>query len=256
MNTLKTEQEGGHTPLMKSVRSMRIPASNELLFSWGRYLYWADLMQRQWDKFMTEKGADAKNANPEWLGVSCYWAASLYVVIEGWETAKFKEPIIDALLGVSNYKGVLRRLRNGAFHYQQELISKKIIEFFQSPDVTPWLYFLHEEFCRRLRDFVETVARSARFSPEQAQEWHEDFAHLIGWLPLRPAEKELKALRKKFDDIENELDASGSTSEAAQDLRASLSQYDTAVKKTEESIKEYRRNQLAKLGLNPHDFIP
>ncbi len=59
-------------------------------------------MYRDWDKFMAEKGADAKKAKPEWLGVSCYWGASLYVVIEGWESAKFKDPIVDALLGISN----------------------------------------------------------------------------------------------------------------------------------------------------------
>ena len=90
--------------------------NNEVLFSWGRYLYWAELRHRDWENFMTEKGADTKKAHPEWLGVSCYWASSLYVVIEGWETAKFKDPIVDALLGISNYKDLLRRLRNGTFH--------------------------------------------------------------------------------------------------------------------------------------------
>src|SRR6266571_1991294 len=150
-----------------------ITANSELLFSWGRYLYWADLMYGDWDKFMTEKGADTKTAKPEWLGVSCYWGASLYVVIEGWETAKFKDPIVDALLGVSDYKDVLRKLRNGTFHYQAKLLSPKVTEFFRSPNVTLWLYFLHEEFCRWLRDCIETVERGARLSPELSQEWRD-----------------------------------------------------------------------------------
>jgi hypothetical protein len=230
---------------------------NDFLISWGRYLYWADLMQRDWDKFMTEKGVDADKIIPEWLGVSCYWAASLYVVIEGWETEKLEDPIIDALLGISNYKDVLRRLRNGTFHYQAALISPKVTEFFESTDVTLWLYVLHEEFCRWLRDCVETIERVAILSPEQSQEWRETFCGLIGWLPLRPGEEELRTLKKKCEEIKAELDADGSVSEEAKDLRAaSLGLYDTAVKKTAESVREYRRNQLAKVGLNPDDFIP
>ncbi len=230
-------------------------ANSELLFSWGRYLYWADLMYRDWDKFMAEKGADAKRANPEWLGVSSYWAASLYVVIEGWEIAKFKDPIVDALLRVSNYKDVLRRLRNGTFHYQPAILSQKIVDFFKSPDVTLWLYFLHEEFCRWLRDYIETVELGARLSPEQSKEWRDDCVELFGWLPLRPAEQELESLRKLTVETREELDASRSDSEAATDLRASLGGYETAVKETAERVRQYRRDRLAQLGLNPDNYI-
>jgi hypothetical protein len=216
---------------------MSFPPNSELLYSWGRYLYWADLMQRDWDRFMAEKGENANKAIPEWLGVSCYWAASEYVVIEGWETADFDDPVVDALLGLTKYKEMLRRLRNGTFHYQPALISPKVVEFFQSPDVTLWLYFLHEEFCRWLRDCVEIVERSALLSPGQSQEWRDDFAKLVGWLPLRPAERELKRCKQTRDETEAKLDASGSCSEAALDLRASLSLYEDAVKKTAEAVQ-------------------
>jgi hypothetical protein len=230
--------------------------NGEFLVAWGRYLYWADLMQRDWNKYMAEKDADADKAIPEWLGVTCYWGASLYVVIEGWERAKFKDPIIDALLGFSKHKDALRKLRNGTFHYQPALISPKLTEFLESPDMTLWLYFLHEEFCRWLRDCIEAVARAARLSPEKSQEWREDFSALVGWLPLRPAEERQQAFKKMCDDVEAELDSSGSTSQEALDLRASLGLYDTAVQKTAERVREYRRTLLAKLGLNPDDFIP
>jgi hypothetical protein len=236
--------------------NIRDIVNGEFLVSWGRYLYWAELMRRDWDAFMTEKGAGANMPIPEWLGVTCYWAASLYVVIEGWEAARFKDPIIDVLLGISNYKDVLRKLRNGTFHYQPELVSPKVTGVLESFEVNLWLHFLHEEFCRWLRDVVETVGQAARLSPEQLEEWREELPDIVGWLPLRPAEEEMKALRKKFDDIEKELDASGSTSKEALDLRASLSLYDVAVKKTAESVREDRRDMLAKFGLNPDDFIP
>ena len=177
-------------------------------------------------------------------------------MIEGWEKAQFKDPVVDSVIGVSNYKDVLRRLRNGMFHYQPEIIPQKLTEFFKSSDAPLWLYFLHEEFCRWLRDHVEMVERSARLSPQQSQEWREDFAELVGWLPPRPAEEQLTALRKRCEEIEAELDASGSTSESAQDLRASLRAYDVAANQTAELVRQCRRNQLAKLGLNPDDYIP
>jgi hypothetical protein len=63
-------------------------------------------------------------------------------------------------------------------------------------------------------------------------------------------------LRKKFDEIETELDESGSTSKEAQALRATLGLYDTTVKQTAEGVREYRREFLAKVGLNPDDYIP
>ncbi len=132
-------------------------------------------------------------------------------------------------------------------------------EFFQSSDaeaILLWLHFLHEEFCRWLRDCSEAMGHEPLATQEQSQEWRDTCAHLFGWLPLRPAEEELQSLRKEFDDIEAELDASGSTSEAALDLRASLGLYDTAVQKTAEGVRGYRRTLLAKLGLNPDDYIP
>jgi hypothetical protein len=230
-------------------------ANTELLCSWGRYLYWAELMKREHDKFMEESGAKGNKAISEWLGLRCYWAASLYVVIEGWETAKFKDPIVDALLTISNYKDVLRRLRNGTFHYQPAIVSQKVVDFFQSPDVILWLCFLQQELCRWLRDFVETVERATLLPPEQAQEWRDDFADLVGWLPPRLGEEKQKALKKKCEDIGAMLDASGSTTEAAKDLRASLGLYDTTVKKTAEGVRAYRREILGKFGLNPDNYI-
>lgn len=233
-----------------------IAAQGELLFSWGRYLYWAELKQRDWDRFMTEKGEGATEAIPEWLGVSCYWAASLYVVIEGWETAKFQDPIIEALLKLSNYKDILKRLRNGTFHYQPELIAPKTNAFLSSPEGTLWLYFLHEEFCRWLRDCIETVERAALMSTEELGKWHKQCETLIGWLPLRPAEEQLNELRQMLDETKRELDASGDVSDVAEDLRSSFGLHDTAVKQTAERVRDYRRELLAKLGLKPDDYIP
>lgn len=202
---------------------------------------------------MTEKSAEPEIS--ESLGVTSYWAASLYVVIEGWETAKFQDPVIDALLAVSNHKDVLRRLRNGTFHYQRSLVSEKFGDFLNSYDALLWLYTLHTEFCRWLRDCVELVARSARLSPEKSQEWRNDFAELVGWLPLRPAEQELEEFRKLIVQTRLDLDASGDDSDSARDLRASLGGYDVAVQQTDERVRQSRRELLTQLGMNPDNYI-
>lgn len=229
-----------------------VTANSELFFTWGRYMYWAELMYRNWDRYMTEKGAGPEI--PERLAVCSYWAASLYVVIEGWEKAKFKDPIIDALLAVSDHKDVLRRLRNGTFHYQPSLTSSKLLDFLSSPDCLLWLYTLHTEFCLWLRDCVELVGRSARLSTEKSEEWRQEFATLAGWLPLRPAENELEELRKLTVQAREELDASGDDSEPAREFRSSLGDYDVAVIQTAQNVREVRRGLLAQLGLNPDNY--
>jgi hypothetical protein len=175
-------------------------------------------------------------------------------VIEGWERAKFNDPIIDALLSLRNHKDLLRKLRNGTFHYQPEIISPKMTEFLRSSDAATallWLHFLHEEFCRWLRDCAEVMT-----TPEIASKWKEHCADLFGWLPPRPAEEQLTELAKRRDEIVAALDASGHDSgDAAVDLRSWLGTYDTTLKDTAERVREYRRTVLAKVGLNPDDYI-
>jgi hypothetical protein len=225
-------------------------ADSDLLFSWGRYLYWAELMRRHWDNFLKERGPDAY-PTPEWLGVSSYWAASLFVVIEGWKDARFDDPVINAMLELSNYTDVLRKFRNGTFHYQPELVSAKVIDFFRTPYVIWWVHFLHEEFCRWLRDCIDPVGSAAYFSREQTQEFQKNLADLIGWLPLRPAERELESLQKRVIEETEKLDAGGKI-EAAEALRASLRK---AVEETAATVRQSRRDFLARVGLNP-DLVP
>jgi hypothetical protein len=230
-----------------------ISNKSEVFFTWGRYLYWAELMYRNWDRYMTEKGAGAEI--PERLAVSSYWASSLYVVIEGWEVAKFKDPIIDALLSIADHKDVLRRLRNGTFHYQPSLTSNKL-GFLNSYHCLMWLHTVHSEFCRWLRDCIELVASLARLSGEASEEWRQGVATLAGWLPPRPAEGELEEFKKLTLQAREELEASGDDSDAARELRASLGGYDAAVIQTAENVRQVRRDLLAQVGLNPDNYVP
>ena len=232
-----------------------IRTDNGTLFSWGRYLYWADLMCRNYDSFMDEEEDSVGEVLPDFCGLFSYWASSLYVVIEGWERAKFSDSIIDALLQVSDYKDALRRLRSVTFHFEPELLSQESKDFYVMPEVNLWVHTLHDEFCRWLRDFVEAVERSGRLSAEESQQWRQEFAKLVGWLPPKRGEQELAELRRKRDEIEKEIDATGDTSEAATELRKSLSLCDDAERKTVALVIEMRRERIAKLGLEPNNYV-
>jgi hypothetical protein len=175
------------------VLSRTSPADLDEVFAWGKYLHWEDMMFRNFLRYMDEKGNASTDNHQSILGVNCYWAASLYVVVEGWETAHFHDSIIDALLGISNYKDALRRLRNGTFHYQPSLIPQKVIAFFQSYEMSLWAVTLHEEFCRCFRDWVEAVSGQTSLRDEIKEE----ISKLIGWIPLRPAEGRLKEFKEK-----------------------------------------------------------
>jgi hypothetical protein len=175
---------------------IQIPADGNLVFAWGRYLYWAELSRRNWHRFITRNPTFTQQLIPQWLGVSCYWAASLYVVIEGWEEAGFQDPLVDRLLKLSDYKAVLKKLRNGTFHYQPSIFSPKITDFFKSIDTTVWLNILQEEFVRWLRDCFETLKAAGPMPAEKAQQWWGELATIMGALPLSMTEPELENRRE------------------------------------------------------------
>jgi hypothetical protein len=227
-----------------------------ILVSWGRYLFWAELRYRDWYKYMDKKGENAAEAISEWLGVSCYWAASLYVVIEGWETAKFKDPIIDALIALPKYRKALKRLRNGTFHYQPEVISPKVMEFLEATDVTDWLNFLRGEFRRWFYDQMEKIDRFTLRLPMPYKKWRKIFSDLVGELPSKPLAERIKRVNKQRDKVARKLEAEGSGSERAQDLRDVLDLCDLKINEAQEWIRNYRREQLAKFGLEPDTFLP
>ena len=88
----------------------------------------------------------------------CY--ASLSVVIEGWEKLDLRDAEIDALLAAGGnleqpgtFRYRLKRLRNGVFHYQEELSSDpKFREFMSDAGAGTWATKLHRAFERYFRE--------------------------------------------------------------------------------------------------------
>jgi hypothetical protein len=74
-----------------------------------------------------------------------YWYGGLYVVIEGWQELGLRDPTIDSLLASSNVS-LLKRFRNGVFHFQREYFDARFSEILQSSDSVPWVSELSSAF--------------------------------------------------------------------------------------------------------------
>jgi hypothetical protein len=75
------------------------------------------------------------------------WLALLYVVAEGYQKLGLRDPAIDKMLA-SPYLDLLRRFRNGAFHYQRDYFDPRFTDVFSSDAVRDWSVQLHDEFRR------------------------------------------------------------------------------------------------------------
>src|SRR5258705_5390896 len=108
-----------------------IPTVDELMrvTSLGRYLMWCQSQRDQYKEInVTWETSfyDSMEMQKAFMYLS-YWYAGLYVVCEGWQELKLTDPEIDKLLGSPNLD-VLRRYRNGVFHYQQDYFDTRIKE--------------------------------------------------------------------------------------------------------------------------------
>jgi hypothetical protein len=77
-----------------------------------------------------------------------YWYAGLYVVIEGWKELHLSDAVIDEVLQSSNV-ALLKRYRNGVFHFQSDYDDKRFEEFMtQGVDTVTWVRRLNDQFGR------------------------------------------------------------------------------------------------------------
>jgi len=81
----------------------------------------------------------------------CLWYGMLYVMVEGWQKAKLSDPEVDILLASRNTE-LLRRFRNGMFHFQTDhWLPKKFSAFLDPKNKTvEWVRNLTAGFRRSL----------------------------------------------------------------------------------------------------------
>ena len=112
-----------------------------------RYFIWANRMRTHFDQVISEGDLDGTRETESLLYMS-YWYGGLYVVIEGWQALKLSDSIIDELLTSPNVN-LLRRYRNGVFHFQPEYNDARFDQFMtQGVDQVTWVRTLNEQFGR------------------------------------------------------------------------------------------------------------
>lgn len=73
----------------------------------------------------------------------CVWYALLRVVVEGYAELRLGDDEVDALLADEAMTRALRRFRNAVFHYQQDPLDRRLLEFLEAKDSERWVHRLH-----------------------------------------------------------------------------------------------------------------
>ncbi len=99
-------------------------ANSSEIITLHRYFIWANKMRTDFDALLAQRNPvieDENKLNIESNIYMSYWYGGLYVVIEGWLNLKLSDPVIDSLLNSDNV-GLLKRYRNGVFHFQKNIM--------------------------------------------------------------------------------------------------------------------------------------
>jgi hypothetical protein len=98
----------------------------------------ASLMAQEFDKRLADpldkamRGGDPMAFMVSKAGLKmCFWYGTLFVVVEGWKESRLSDPEVDRLLS-SPKTELLRRFRNGMFHFQTDhWLPTKFSSFFE-----------------------------------------------------------------------------------------------------------------------------
>ncbi len=183
------------------------PPHVQKVLSWARYLYWAELCRIR----LLDEGdslPDSQRCDPGWyrFALVCQWYGSEWVVIEGWQEAKFPDPDVNLLLqAYPDMLQMLRRFRNAVFHFQPRVWDSRVDDFMEAAEEhIPWLHFLHQEF---LRCYWQ-ITRAERPGVYSRDDLRTALKHVVGWVPYieRPQAPHLGGREVPSADHSNALD--------------------------------------------------
>jgi hypothetical protein len=128
-----------------------------------RYFIWANRMRTHADEVLPKMAKAVEESQSlgsqgftEWFLYLSYWYGGLYVVIEGWRELALTDPTVDGLLQRTELVELLRRYRNGSFHFQREYFDDRFTGFIQEQGSVAWVRDLNRAFgayfLQRLRE--------------------------------------------------------------------------------------------------------
>jgi hypothetical protein len=145
------------------------------MIAWGQYIHWANLQYKYHEQLVV-------GGNPEsaCIGAKSHWVAAQYVVIEGWCKLRESDDLIDNLLdSYPDYIDIFRRCRNAVYHYQNEILDKRIQEALLGDEQYNWLVVIKCEFERYLYLYP---FKYFGFN-KHALEFSDTYYGCIGWIP-------------------------------------------------------------------------
>jgi hypothetical protein len=114
-----------------------------------RYFLWADKMLHDFDALIKNNNNINEDIFLEHGHIyMSYWYGALYVVIEGWHDLKLHDEEIDELISSPNIN-LLKRYRNGVFHFQKKFIDARFMDLMLAgTESVFWVRGLHKAFRR------------------------------------------------------------------------------------------------------------
>jgi hypothetical protein len=116
-----------------------------------RYYIWANKMRIDFENVLRLHNAreiSEDRYDVESMLYMSYRYSALYVVIEGWRELNLEDAIITSLLDSPNVD-LLRRYRNGTFHFQSNYFDERFIAFIRDGlNSVEWIRNMNREFGR------------------------------------------------------------------------------------------------------------
>lgn len=121
------------------------------LITLHKYFIWCDRMRVHFYSIRNQsidgKVVDEKIHRIDSVLYMSLWYGLLYVIVEGWKELKLNDQEIDKLLQSPN-TDLLKRYRNGVFHFQTDYNDERFENFFKETTTVVWVRKLNEEFSR------------------------------------------------------------------------------------------------------------
>ncbi|MFC1895503.1 hypothetical protein ACFL0Q_02420 [Thermodesulfobacteriota bacterium] len=141
-------------------RNDRNWGSEGAIFSLHRYFVWANQMRVHFDDVLFESPNGGEPGHIGTFLYMSYWYAGLYVVVEGWRELELSDAVLDGLLECPNVD-LLRRYRNGVFHYKREYFDKRFMEFMNAGEqIVTWCRELNSQFGRFFLQWYQEQEKS------------------------------------------------------------------------------------------------
>jgi hypothetical protein len=143
--------------------------------AWGKYIYRSYAERHHYEyKIQNDESVI------RFYIYSSQWLASLYVVVEGWLSLKESDKAIDELLSVyEDYVLIIKRCRNAVYHYQKDIVDKRVEKAVTNQELITWAGALLDEFIR----FLYIYPFNKHGICEETVHLQKEYLDLVGWTP-------------------------------------------------------------------------